>query len=233
MTITPEEGRVLGCLVEKQFTTPQQYPLTANALALACSQATNRHPVLVMDDEATLHALDGLKAQRLVRFVLPSHGRSVTRYRHVLDECYALDVPALALMAVLLLRGPQTPGELRARTERMTPLSSVGEVQTELEALAANPEGLVRLLPRRPGQKEDRWQQLLADQWADEADPPAPAPSMVGPEPEPTERPEPESADRSDLRHDVETLKTEVAHLHSALDALTTAFETLRRSLGE
>ena len=162
---------MLGCLVEKQLTTPQQYPLTANALSLACNQTTNRHPVVAMDDDTVLTALTQLKEQRLVRFVLPSHGRSVTRYRHVADEVYAIDTPALALLAVLLLRGPQTPGELRARTERMAPLATVDEVQSELERLAVHPDGLARLLPRRPGQKEDRWQQLLAQPWPDSAEP--------------------------------------------------------------
>lgn len=161
---------MLGCLVEKQLTTPQQYPLTANALSLACNQTTNRHPVVAMDDDTVLGALTQLKEQKLVRFVLPSHGRSVTRYRHVADEVYAIDTPPLALLAVLLLRGPQTPGELRARTERMARLATVDEVQIELERLAVHPDGLARLLPRRPGQKEDRWQQLLAQPWPDSAE---------------------------------------------------------------
>jgi uncharacterized protein YceH (UPF0502 family) len=168
VTITPEGGRVLGCLVEKQLTTPQQYPLTGNALSLACSQATNRHPVVAMDDDDVLGALDALKAERVVRFVLPSHGRSVVRYRHVLHEVYNLETPALAVLAVLLLRGPQTPGELRTRTARMVEFTSTGDVQEQLDTLtlAAHPDGLARVLPRQPGQKEERWQQLLAEEWA-------------------------------------------------------------------
>ena len=128
---------MLGCLVEKQLTTPQQYPLTANALSLACNQTTNREPVVALDDDSVLRALDGLKEQRLVRFVLPSHGRSVIRYRHVLDEVYGLDVAGLALLAILLLRGPQTPGELRARAGRMVEFPAVESVQLQLENLAA------------------------------------------------------------------------------------------------
>ncbi len=162
MTITPEGGRVLGCLVEKQLTTPQQYPLTANGLSQACNQATNRVPVMTLDDDAIGLALAELKDLRLVRFVLPSHGKSVTRYRHVLDEAYGLDTRRVALLAVLMLRGPQTPGELRTRTGRMAEFDSLGALQGDLEVLADQPEPLVRLLPRRPGQKEDRWQQLLA-----------------------------------------------------------------------
>ena len=106
-----------------------------------------------MDDDTVLAALMQLKEQRLARFVLPSHGRSVTRYRHVADEVYAIDTPALALLAVLLLRGPQTPGELRTRTERMAPLATVDEVQNELERLAVHPDGLARLLPDDPAKK--------------------------------------------------------------------------------
>ena len=110
---------MLGCLVEKQLTTPQQYPLTLNALAMATNQATNRDPVVELNDETVLAAVDELRSHRLVRVILPSHGRSVKRYRHVLDEVYGLDAPRYALVATLLLRGPQTVGELRARSERM------------------------------------------------------------------------------------------------------------------
>ena len=108
MNVTSEGGRVLGCLVEKALTTPQQYPLTLNALTSACSQSTNRDPVMTMDETAVERALQDLKGLHLVRFVLPSHGRSVTRFRHVMDEAYGLDRSRVALLAVLLLRGPQT-----------------------------------------------------------------------------------------------------------------------------
>lgn len=160
---------MLGCLVEKQLTTPQQYPLTLNALTLATNQATNRDPVVTLDDDAVLAALDELRNLHLVRVVLPSHGRSVKRYRHVLDEVYGLDAPRYALLAALLLRGPQTVGELRARTERMVDLPSAGDVQEQLAVLAEHSEGLARLLPRRPGQKEDRWQQIVAAPWSPDA----------------------------------------------------------------
>jgi hypothetical protein len=199
-----------------------------------------------MDDDAVLRALADLKEQRLVRFVLPSHGRSVTRYRHVLDEVYSIEVPALALLGVLLLRGPQTPGELRARTERMVSFPSVGDVQEQLETLAAHSEGLVRLLPRRPGQKEDRWQQLLADQWADEVDagatvPAAPStsgsePPVAGVDQAPPDDPGGlgiRGDDTPALRHDVEMLKAEVAALRGSLGELGDSLERLRRSLGE
>jgi len=160
---------VLGCLVEKQLTTPQQYPLTLNALTMATNQATNRDPVVTLDDDAVLAAVDELRSHHLVRVVLPSHGRSVKRYRHVLDEVYGLDAPRYSLLAALLLRGPQTVGELRARTERMVDFPSVTDVQEQLTVLAEHSEGLARLLPRRPGQKEDRWQQVVAASWIPDA----------------------------------------------------------------
>jgi len=165
MQITPAGGRVLGCLVEKQLTTPQQYPLTRNALSLACSQSTNRDPVVAMDERAVDVALESLRGHRLVRFVQPSSGRVVERCRHVLDEVCDLDVPSVAMLAVLLLRGHQTAGEVRGRAARMVELADVAAAHALLERLAARDEPLVELLPRRPGQKEDRWRQLLAKEW--------------------------------------------------------------------
>ncbi len=165
MQITPAGGRILGCLVEKQLTTPQQYPLTRNALSLACSQSTNRDPVVPMDERAVDVALESLRGHRLVRFVQPSSGRVVERCRHVLDEVYDLDVPSVAVLAVLLLRGHQTAGEVRGRAARMVELADVAAAHALLEGLAARDEPLVELLPRRPGQKEDRWRQLLAKEW--------------------------------------------------------------------
>jgi uncharacterized protein YceH (UPF0502 family) len=156
-----EQGRVIGCLIEKQLTTPQQYPLTLNALVSACNQSSNREPVVFYEEGRVQRALASLKETGLVHFVYPSHGRSATRYRHALDEYLRLDERALSLTAILLLRGPQTPGELRIRTERMVTFEGIVEVEKELEAMTARAEPLVLRLPRRPGQKEERWQQLL------------------------------------------------------------------------
>jgi uncharacterized protein YceH (UPF0502 family) len=245
VTITPEGGRVLGCLVEKQLTTPQQYPLTLNALALACSQATNRHPVVAMDDDDAMGALDALKAERVVRFVLPSHGRSVTRYRHVLHEVYNLETPALAVLAVLLLRGPQTPGELRTRTARMVEFSSLDDVQQQLDDLAAYGEGMARVLPRRPGQKEDRWQQLLANEWPDGSgvepaetvdgtfeDPSGEARSDDGRQPVAGSPGGGAGVDLIDLQRDLEQTKAEVSTLRASLVELAGELADLRNSLG-
>jgi hypothetical protein len=162
MDLTAEQGRVLGSLIEKSLTTPQQYPLTLNALVSACNQASNRDPVVHYDEDQVLEALQRLKELGLVRFVHPSHGRSVVRYRAVLHEVLALDDRAQALLAVLLLRGPQTVGELRSRTERMAEFDRLGDVEVELRRLAEGQEPVVRRLARRPGQKEDRWTQQVA-----------------------------------------------------------------------
>jgi uncharacterized protein YceH (UPF0502 family) len=160
--LSPEEGRVVGSLIEKQLTTPQQYPLTMNSLVLACNQSSNRDPVVDFDERTVDDALASLKTAGIVRFVHPSHGRSVIRYRQVLEERLGLDSTELALVGVLLLRGPQTVGELRSRTERMADFEGIAAVDSELDRLARRPEPLARKLPRRPGQKEERWVQLLA-----------------------------------------------------------------------
>jgi hypothetical protein len=160
--LTPVEARVIGSLAEKQLTTPQQYPLTLNALVIACNQTSNRDPVVVYDDSIVEGAVSSLKEAGLLRFVHPGHGRSATRYRQVLDERFGLDARGLSVLAVLLLRGPQTVGELRARTERMADFGSLDDVGAELERMASGPDPLVRRLSRRPGQKEERWAQLLA-----------------------------------------------------------------------
>jgi uncharacterized protein YceH (UPF0502 family) len=157
MRLQAEEARVLGSLMEKALTTPQQYPLTLAALVGACNQSSNRDPVVDYDEETVRSALDDLKQQRLVRFVLPSSGRTAVRYRHIVDETLALDRRQLALVAVLLLRGPQTVGELRLRTDRMTEYENLDEVERELGLLAALEEPLAASLGRRPGQKEERW----------------------------------------------------------------------------
>ena len=154
---------MLGSLVEKQLTTPQQYPLTLNALTLACSQSSNRDPVVDYDEPAVESAVTSIKTRGLARFVHPSHGRSALRYAHALDDAFGLGVRPLALLAVLMLRGPQTLGELRSRTERMVRFSDLNEIQAELDALAARSEPLVLRLPRAPGRKEDRYHHLLGD----------------------------------------------------------------------
>lgn len=167
MDLTPPAARIMGALMEKQLTTPQQYPLTLNALLAACNQSSSRNPVVSYDERLVDTTLAGLKSRGLVRFVHPSHGRSATRYRQVLEEVLGLEPAELALLAVLLLRGPQTVGELRARTERMADFSDPRQVEDALEALAARAEPLVVRHEREPGRREERWAQLLAPDTAE------------------------------------------------------------------
>ena len=215
MELSPECARVLGALIEKGLATPQQYPLTVNALQAACNQTSNREPVVSYDETTVLIALDELKDRKLVRFVLPSHGRSVVRYRQVLDEKLALDDRQCAVLAVLLLRGPQTIGELRIRTERMATFDSLEEIDHELDLLHSREEPLAHNIGRRPGQKEERWATTLV---------PAPGPG-AGPDPDPHPD-QPRSTTSSDeLRAELEELRAEVADLRRDI-------QELRDSLG-
>jgi uncharacterized protein YceH (UPF0502 family) len=152
---------VLGCLIEKQATTPESYPLTLKALTTACNQSSSRFPVVDYDTQLVETTSLALKGKGLLRVVHPAHGERSTRYRHVADEGLGLDGAQLAVLAVLLLRGAQTVAELRTRTERQHAFATPAEVESTLQTLAAHPRGLVRELERQPGQKETRWLQLL------------------------------------------------------------------------
>jgi uncharacterized protein len=235
MLLTAEEARVLGSLVEKELTTPDQYPLTIKSLLAACNQASNRDPVVDYDEGIVMAALDSLKGQRLIRFVLPSHGRTAVRYRQVLNEALGLDTRQCALLAVLLLRGPQTMGELRARTERMTVFDGLDELDHELRFLAEVAEPLAISLGRRPGQKEERWATPLVAAVTPGPTPPAAAES-VGPHQRLDEdrdhgRDANDSPDgvRSEadplgeLRSEMAALRSEVGELRRDLDALRTS----------
>jgi uncharacterized protein len=157
--LTGEEIRVLGALVEKQRTTPDQYPLSLNALRLACNQSTNRDPVVEFDEATIRDALERLARRRWVRLASGAGSRA-TKYRHLLDEALGLDAPEISVLTVLMLRGPQTPGELRARTERLHRFNGNDELRTAIDRLAERE--LVRGVGRRPGQKEERYAHLLA-----------------------------------------------------------------------
>jgi uncharacterized protein YceH (UPF0502 family) len=156
---TDIELRVLGCLIEKQRTVPDAYPLTLNTLRLACNQATNRDPVVEYDEETIRVALAGLSRRGWARLA-SGPGSRVVKYRHLFDEALGLSHAEISLLAVLMLRGAQTPGELKQRTERLHPFASLKEVDGALERLIERE--LVARLPRRPGQKETRYRHLLA-----------------------------------------------------------------------
>jgi uncharacterized protein len=168
------EIRVLGCLIEKQRTTPDAYPLSLNALRLACNQSTNRDPVVAYEEREIKAALDRMSHRGWTRFASGASSRAL-KYRHLLDEALGLSDEEISLLAVLMLRGAQTVGELKQRSDRLHRFDSIAEVTQTLDGLAQRE--LVLRQERRPGQKEERWQQLLG---GDEADAPAPVAEEAG-----------------------------------------------------
>lgn len=161
--LDPVEVRVLGSLLEKERTVPSTYPMTTNGLVTACNQTSGRDPVMTLTDDDVLAATERLKAAKLTRLVHASHGARVAKHRQVLDERIDLDDAERAVITLLLLRGPQTPGELRSRSGRLHTFADRSEVEQALDALAARPQPLVTELDRRPGQKERRWAHQLGD----------------------------------------------------------------------
>jgi hypothetical protein len=230
--LSAAETRVLGCLLEKQRTTPEQYPLSLNSLRLACNQSTNRYPVVAYDEATIRDALHRLERRRLVRF---ASGSRAAKYRHLLEEVLPLDEGERAVMTVLMLRGAQTPGELKQRTDRMHPFAELGGVHETLERLIGRE--LVRRLDRRPGQKEERYEQLLEAGEGQEATVAAPAPAAgaervsidgggsatpASPAQDPpagsrSENPKREGGELQELRGRVERLEREVAELRLAM----------------
>ena len=162
MNLSQEEARVLGCLVEKEMTTPDTYPLTLNALVTACNQSSNRYPIVAYDEETVHTAIQGLRAKQLARSVKAPKSRAL-KHRHDLNVTLRLDEGQRAALAIMLLRGPQTVGELRTRTERYHEFGSLDEVESALGRLAGETPALVQHLERQPGQKEARWTQLLSE----------------------------------------------------------------------
>jgi uncharacterized protein YceH (UPF0502 family) len=158
MDVDAVEIRVLGCLIEKQRTTPDAYPLSLNALRLACNQATNRDPVVAYEEREIKAALDRMSNRGWTRFASGVSSRAL-KYRQLLDEALGLSEPEISLLGVLMLRGPQTVGEIKQRSERLHRFGSIAEVAETLDGLTERE--LVAKLERRPGQKEERWQQLL------------------------------------------------------------------------
>ena len=206
--LTAEEARVVGCLIEKAVTTPQYYPLTLNALVTACNQSSNRSPVVSYDDATVQDALGTLRERGLTRIVYSTSNRA-TKYRHVLDEQLELDAQELAVLDVLLLRGPQTVGELRTRTERLAEFANLGEVESTLNRMAGRDEPLVVRLDRQPGQKEARYAHLLSGE-------------PVVPEGGFSDAAAPPNGPRADrmaaLEAEVAELRTEVARLRELIE---------------
>jgi uncharacterized protein YceH (UPF0502 family) len=223
--LTAAEIRVLGCLLEKQRTTPDTYPLTLNALRAACNQSTNRDPVVDYDEATVRDAVARLSRRRWARLASGAGSRA-SKYRHLLDESLTSAPDELAVLCVLMLRGPQTPGELKGRTERLYPFAGLAAVHATLDELVGR--DLVEQLPRRPGQKEERYAHRLSD---DDAAPVAPVAAVATPVPEvaaPVVRapgppmpavPEPERVQRP-LDERVARLEAEVVQLRAELRAL-------------
>jgi uncharacterized protein YceH (UPF0502 family) len=170
------EIRVLGCLVEKQRTTPDAYPLSLNALRLACNQSTNREPVVDYDEQTVVEALHPLALRGWTRLASGAGSRA-RKYRHLLNDAFGLDDEEISLLAVLMLRGPQTPGELKQRGQRLHEFPDLAAVQSALDRLIER--GQVARHERRPGQKEDRYEQLLGGA-ADESVPSPPTDAVPG-----------------------------------------------------
>lgn len=218
MPLTDVEVRILGALIEKEATTRDTYPLSLNALTTACNQTSNRDPVMDLSEDTVKWAVNNLRQQSLVRAVQTS-GSRVMKFRHLVDERLSLDRPGLAVMCVLMLRGPQTVGEIRSRTTRLADVASVADAETALTRLVER--GLVMPLPTRPGQREARYAQLLS-----------------GPPTAPEEREPAVERMEADLPIDqrpddrVAALEATVERLEQELAELRTRFEEFARQFG-
>jgi uncharacterized protein len=224
LDLSPAEVRVLGCLVEKQRTTPDAYPLTLNALRAACNQSTNRDPVVAYDEATIRDAITRLSRRRWARLASGAGSRA-SKYRHLLDEALTRAPDELAVLCVLMLRGPQTPGELKARCDRLHPFADLAAIHATLERLIAR--DLVEQLPRRPGQKEERYAHRLCDD--DAPEPAGVAPAVPAAPPAPIVRapgrpmpaaPELPAAAELPLAERVARLESEVTQLRAELRAL-------------
>ena len=208
--LTPEEVRVLGCLVEKEAATPDYYPMTLNALVNACNQKSSRNPVVSYTDQDVLSALDRLQLKGITRRITSSESR-VPKYRHTFPEAFALTEPQWTALCILMLRGPQTVGEIRQRSGRIYEFTSLSEVEETVEDLARREtQQLIVQLARRPGEKESRYAHLLSGPVTDEA-------PLEG---------QPTTVRRSGGA--VEALQTEVQGLREELEALRAEFESFR-----
>jgi len=206
--LDPAEIRVLGSLMEKQLSTPEYYPLTLHALVAACNQKSNRDPVLELTEGEVESALDRLQDEKLIIKVI---GGRAARFDHNLDGMWQLQHQEKAILTLLLLRGAQTAGELRGRSERLHRFESIGQVEELLRDMAAHSQPLIRQLPRRPGQKEERWTHLVGGEVVESAATPAEAPALIAPG---------------------EPLSARVTRLEEKVTALEEALQELKAQLG-
>ncbi len=227
LDLTAEEIRVLGCLVEKQATTPDNYPLSSNSLMVACNQSTSRDPIVDYSERIIDSTMLSLRDRGLARTVR-GDGQRVHKHRHVLDEAWSLQGASLAVVAVLMLRGAQTVAELRSRTERYAGVNSDVDVDATLRRLAEREPPLVQLLPRRSGEREARWVHLIGDVAAQDR----PYDGDGG-----TGAPRRASVDRprvggAEALERVEALEAQLADVTARLEALTARFDALVADLG-
>jgi len=217
--LTPHEARVIGCLIEKQIATPDQYPLSLNALVNACNQKSNRDPVLELEERGVQAIVDGLMKRQLV-LEKSGFGSRVPKYQHLFCNTQfgslKFSPQGTAIVCELLLRGPQTPGELRTHAARLAQLHDVSEVETELEQLMTRPEGpFVAKLTREPGRRESRYMHLFSGE----------APPYVEEEPRPLRAGSPAAAGSSAEMERIAALEAAVAELRSDLERLKSRFD--------
>ena len=217
MNLDEVEIRILGCLIEKEMTTPENYPLSLNALTAACNQKSNRAPLMGLEEEDVVGGLDRLGFRGLAR--LTAAGGRVAKYRHSLDDNLHLTPPALAVLAELMLRGPQTAGELRSRAERMTPFTGLAAVEEILGTLMEHAPPLVTRLPRRPGLKEQRYAQVFA------GTPELPADSPAQSHEPARQRVSAESERLARLDAEVAALRDEISTLRRTIEEFKALFE--------
>jgi uncharacterized protein len=211
------EVRVLGSLIEKDITTPDYYPLSLNALVNACNQKNNRDPVMTLDESSVRDALSSLQEKRMAGSASGADSR-VTKYEHRLQEVFNFDRREIALVGVLLLRGPQTPGELRGRTERMYRFETLDDVQSGLQKLMDRQPPLVSVLPRQPGTKESRYTHLFSGTYIPETTTDVYAPSSESPRNSHEQR-------IAELEAVVSSLKSEVDEIRQQLAEFTSQFK--------
>ena len=214
LELSPIETRVLGALLEKERTTPEYYPLSLHALVVACNQTTNRDPIVSYDDRTVEQGLDRLREKKLA-MLIHTAGARVPKYRHTLLDSYNLDAREVALLCVLMLRGPQTPGELRSRSERMCGPMTLPEIEKCLEELTSGSDPLIRMIPARAGQKENRYVQLLSGEPDLESSITTPAPPAPASE-----------------KARIDTLESELGALKSEFRSLREDLEAFKKSFG-
>ena len=207
LELTPIEVRVLGCLIEKEIATPDYYPLTLNALVNACNQKSNREPPMMRDASSVIGALDELRMTHQLAIEVTSTESRVAKYKHCLPTRWNFSPAKTAILCELFLRGPQTPGDLRAHASRLHPLADRNEVEEILQGLATREDGpFVVQLPREPGKREQRWAHLFSG------------------EPELVAEPEPPLETTTDDNDPIQALEAEVAALRQELDELKSSF---------